>query len=231
VTRVVLVHGSVGNAALTFAAQKPLEDRFELVYHTRSGYPPGEARDAIDFDEQAAELADVLRGGDHVVGHSYGGVVSLLAAARSPELASLTVSEPPAFGVALDDPAVQEFLQRFESFEPSGPREYLELFLPLVGSRVPPGDTLAPDLEQGARAAMVERPPNEAKIPLEVLRERAFPKLVISGGHNAAFDAVCDVLERELPAERAVLPGAAHSLPRAPGYNDVVAEFITRAAS
>ena len=52
---------------------------------------------------------------------------------------------------------------------------------------------------------------------------------MISGGHNAAFDAVCDVLERELGAERAVVPGAGHSLPRAPGYHDVLVDFVERA--
>jgi pimeloyl-ACP methyl ester carboxylesterase len=229
VTRVVLVHGSVGNAALTFAGQKPLEERFEIDYHTRSGYPPGPPRETIDFEEQADELARELRDGDHLVGHSYGGVVSLLAAARGPALASLTVSEPPAFGLAHDAPAVQEFLRAYQTFSGTTPREYLEFFLPLAGSRVPLGDTLSPDLEQGARAAMAERTPDQAEIPLRALRERPFPKLVISGGHSAAFDAVCDVLERKLPAERAVLPGAGHSVPRAPGYNDVVVDFVERA--
>jgi pimeloyl-ACP methyl ester carboxylesterase len=216
---------------MTFAPQRPLEERFDVVYHTRSGYPPGPPRESIDFEEQAEELERKLREGDHLVGHSFGGVVSLLAAAGGPALASLTVSEPPAFGLARDVPAVVEFLRAYDSFEPSGPREYLEFFLPLVGSSVELDDTLSAELDQGARAAMVERTPDQAQIPLAALRDRAFPKLVISGGHNAAFDAVCDVLERELPAERAVLPGAGHSLPRAPGYTDVVADFVARASS
>ena len=38
-----------------------------------------------------------------------------------------------------------------------------------------------------------------------------FPKLVVSGSHHPAFDAICDVLERELPAERVVLPGYGHA--------------------
>ena len=222
------MHGSVANAAITFSEQRPLEERFDVVYHTRSGYPPGPARETIDFEEQADDLVRDLRDGDHLVGHSYGAVVSLLAAARGPALASLTVSEPPAFGLALDDPAVQEFLRAYESFRPRTPREYLELFLPLVGSSVP--DDLSPELEQGARAAMAERTPDQAQIPLDALHAAPFPKLVISGAHSAAFDAVCDVLERELPAQRAVLPGAGHSLPRAPGYNDVLADFVDRAS-
>jgi hypothetical protein len=40
---------------------------------------------------------------------------------------------------------------------------------------------------------------------------------------------VADVLERELDAERAVLPGAGHAIARAPGFNDVLVGFLDRA--
>lgn len=231
-TRVVFVHGSVGNAEMTWARQRPLDDRFECVFLTRGGYPPGPRLERIDFEEQADELEAELRDGDHLVGHSYGAVISLLAAARRPALASLTVGEPPAFGVARGDPAVEEFLGRIRPFAVTGPgpREYLEFFLPLVGSAIQLPDQLPAQLEQGARAALAERPPDEAEIPLDALAATPFPKLVISGGHSAAFDAVCDVLETRLGAERAVLPGAGHSLPRAPGYNETLTAFIERAA-
>ena len=231
VTRVVFVHGSVGNAQSTWLEQRALADRFECVFLTRSGYPPGPPLERIDFEVQADEVAAELREGDHLVGHSYGGVVSLLAAARGPVLASLTVSEPPAFGVARGVPAVEEFLDQIRPFreaDPS-PREYLAFFLPLVGSALQLPDPLPPELEQGARAALAERTPDQAVIPLDELAAAPFPKLVISGGHSAAFDAVCDVLERRLGAERAVLPGAGHSLSRAPGYNETVGSFIERA--
>jgi pimeloyl-ACP methyl ester carboxylesterase len=232
VTRVVFVHGSVGNAEMTWVAQRPLEDRYDCVFLTRGGYPPKPPLERIDFEEQADELDAELRDGDHLVGHSYGGVISLLAAARRPALASLTVGEPPAFGVALGDPAVEEFLGRIRPFAATNPtpREYLEFFLPLVGSAIQVPDPLPPPLEQGARAALAERPPNEAAIPLDELAKAPFPKLVVSGAHSAAFDAVCDVLEDTLDAERAVLPGAGHSLPRAPGYNETLTAFIERAS-
>jgi pimeloyl-ACP methyl ester carboxylesterase len=228
VTRIVFVHGSVGNAESTWAEQRSLEDLFECVFVTRSGYPPGPALDRIDFEEQAADVAAELRDGDHLVGHSYGGVVSLLAARRGATLASLTVSEPPAFGVARGDPAVDELMSRFEEYVAAGPREYLEFFLPLVGSAIQLPDPLPPPLEQGGRAAMAERSPAEAVIPFDQLAAASFPKLVISGGHSLAFDAVCDVLEQRLGAQRAVLPGAGHSLPRAPGYNDTLVSFVER---
>lgn len=229
-TRIVLVHGSVGNARASWApVLDALAARHEVVLHTRSGYPPRPPEQRIDFDEQAEELAGELRAGDHLVGHSYGGVVSLLTAAGRTELGSLTVNEPPAFGVALDAPAVQEFLQAFEGFVPTTPRAYLEFFMPLVGSSSALPDPLPPELEQGARAAMAERYPFEAKIQLEELAAASFPKLVVSGAHHPAFDAVCDVLEQRLSAERAVLPGAGHSLPRAPGYAEALLAFVERA--
>jgi pimeloyl-ACP methyl ester carboxylesterase len=230
VTRIVFVHGSVGNAESTWTEQRSLDDRFECVFVTRSGYPPGPALDRIDFEEQADDVGAELRDGDHLVGHSYGGVVSLLAAARGRALASLTVSEPPAFGVARGDPAVEEFMSHFEKPLSTDPRERLAFFLPLVGSALQLPDSLPPALEQGARAHMAERSPHEAVIPLDELAALPFPKLVISGGHSLAFDAVCDILEQRLAAERAVLPGAGHSLPRAPGYNDTLVSFVGRAA-
>ena len=39
--RLLFVHGSVVNAELTWAAQKPLADRFDLVLPNRRGFPPG----------------------------------------------------------------------------------------------------------------------------------------------------------------------------------------------
>jgi pimeloyl-ACP methyl ester carboxylesterase len=82
--RVVFVHGSVTPGWMTWNAQKPLAARFTLVVPSRSGYPPNPPLDRIDFELQARELRDLLEPGDHVVAHSYGGVVSLLAAPGAP---------------------------------------------------------------------------------------------------------------------------------------------------
>jgi len=230
VTRIVLVHGSVGNAEAAFGhLVAPLSERFEVEPYTRSGYPPRPPLERIDFDQQADELAAALRDGDHLVGHSYGAVVSLLAAARTKaRIASLVVSEPPAFGLARDDPAVQAFLEGYARVSRESPEAFASAFLALVGSATPPG-RLSPALEAGVRAAMVERTPDQAVIPLDALAAAPFPKLVISGAHHPAFDAVADVLEQGLGAERAVLPGAGHSLPRAPGYLETVVSFVERA--
>jgi pimeloyl-ACP methyl ester carboxylesterase len=229
--RLVLVHGSVGNGPATFTNVEPLRTRFEVVVADRGGYPPNPLLERIDFEEQAEELAPLLGDGAHLAGHSYGGVISLLIAARYPErVRSLTVSEPPAFGVARGQADVERLLGELDAFFAAGPHEpaeYLRGFLAIVGSDVRLPEALPPQLEQGARAAMAERPPTEAEIPLDDLAAAPFPKLVISGAHNAAFDAVCDVLEQRLGAERAVLPGAGHSIPRASGYAERLEAFVS----
>jgi pimeloyl-ACP methyl ester carboxylesterase len=231
--RLLLVHGSVVNAELTWSAQKPLQEHFDLVLPNRRGFPPGPDVERVDFEDEAVWLERFLEPETHLVGHSYGGVISLLAAAAHPDLiSSLTVIEPPAFGVAAGVPAVDEFMETIRVHWYEGPRDpavFLNNFLALVGSSIPPGN-FTPELLQGARTLMVERLPSEAVIPFDALVAAPFPKLVVSGGHSAAFEAVCDVLEERLGAERATLPGAGHSVQRlGEPFNAVLADFVERA--
>jgi pimeloyl-ACP methyl ester carboxylesterase len=223
--RLLLVHGSVVNGEVTWNAQRPLADRFELVVPNRRGFPPGPGVERVDFEDEARWLERFLEPGAHVVGHSYGAVITLLAAGRRPELVrSLTVIEPPAFGLARGRPEVEAFVERAAAVS-GDPETYLRGFLDAVGS--PPPAQMTAALLQGARTLMVERPPWEAKIPLHDLAGIA--TLVVSGAHSAAFDAVCDVLEAELGAERAILPGAGHSPQRLGGpFNALLAEFVQR---
>ena len=110
VERIVLVHGSVVGGRATWREQRRAGvEGAELVVLERPGFAPGPLED-VDFDHHADWLVEQLREGDHLVGHSYGGVVALLAAARQGRgLGSLTVIEPPCTRVALDDPVVAEF--------------------------------------------------------------------------------------------------------------------------
>lgn len=233
--RLFFVHGSVVGGRATWSAQLPLAERFDLVVVERPGFPPNPPVDRVDFDDHAALLAEDIRAGDHLVGHSYGGVISLLTTAHVPGLLrSLTVVEPPATQVAARDPAVDRFARDAENLWTNGPtgdpEAFLRGFLLAVGSSYNPPTPLPPEIEQGARTLIAERGPWEAEIPLETLAATAFPKLVVSGNHHPAFETICDVLERELRAERAVLPGFGHSVQRHPDFNRVLADFVERAS-
>ena len=96
--RVVLVHGAVFNGPLTWTEQRPLGERWRLEVLNRRGYgksPPPEVRS--DFEEDARDIAALLGDDAHLVGHSYGAIGALYAAALRPQaVRSLTINEPPA---------------------------------------------------------------------------------------------------------------------------------------
>lgn len=238
VERIVLVHGSVVGGRATWREQRRAGVAgAELVVLERPGFAPGPL-EAVDFDVHADWLVERLAPGDHLVGHSYGGVVCLLAAARarpSGMLGSLTVIEPPCTGVALDDPVVASFArggaELYAAARELEPEVFLRTFLEAVGSDWDPPSPLPPELEQGVHALMRERGPWEAEIPLAELAALHLPTLVVSGAHHPAYEAICDVLERELHAERIVIPGHGHNPQLSPAFTAALVALVARGAA
>ncbi len=232
---VVLVHGSIVDARRTWRAQRELAERFTLWIPNRPGFAGSAALERGDFALEAPLIAELLGDGAHLVGHSYGAVIALLAAAASPQaVRSLIVSEPGALRVAAGDPGVDAMLaggeQLYRQSDRLPPAEFLRRFRSGVHSAHATPDELPDWLERGARLVARERPPWEAEIPLGTLTQAGFPKLVISGGHSTAFETVCDVLADRIGAERAIIAGRGHTIPSTGvAYNTRVTQFLERA--
>jgi pimeloyl-ACP methyl ester carboxylesterase len=223
----VLVHGSLGWGESAWAAQRPLADHYRLLLVDRRGFGSSSGPDAGDFDVDADSIAELLPSGAHLVGHSYGGVASLLAAARRPDaVRSLTVIEPPALGLVRGDDAVEEIIARVSAAtrEAADPQDYTRRFFAALGLPAPT-EALDGDALRAATSSWRERAPWEAEVDLEALRRAPFPKLVVRGAWDVAppeaqaigrpaFHAVCDVLVEELGAESATISGVAHSVQR-----------------
>ncbi len=233
--RVVFVHGSIVDASRTWRQQEDLAERWTLVLPNRPGFAGSPPLERPDFEVEAPLIAELLGEGAHLVGHSYGAVIALLAAALRPEaVRSLTISEPGALGVARGHPAVDEMIadgkELYRHRDVIPPREFVALFRAGAQSARDTPEQLPDWLERGAKLVMAERPPWEADVPLDALAEASFPTLVVSGDHSPAFEAVCDTIAERLGAERAHIPGQGHTIPQtgAP-YNDRLERFLTAA--
>ena len=233
---VVLVHGSIVDARRTWRHQLELASRWALVLPNRPGFAGSPPLERGDFELEAPLFAELLGDGAHLVGHSYGAVIALLAAAHRPGAVwSLTVSEPGCLALPVDSSAARERhahgIELYRAAATMTPREFLGMFRAGVHSSHETPEELPDWLERGARHVMAERPPWEATIPLPTLAAAPFPKLVISGDHDPAFEDVCDTLAAGIGARRAVLAGRGHTIPGlGAAYNDTLEDFLRAAA-
>jgi len=108
--RVVFVHGGGIGGAMAWQAQWSLADAWRLVMPARPGYGSSPWLGNEDFERDADYIADLIEAGDHIVAHSYGAAVAMLAVARDvSRVASLTLIESGTSAVAKDDPRVCAF--------------------------------------------------------------------------------------------------------------------------
>lgn len=220
---VLLVHGSFATGAEEWWAQQDLADAgCRLVAVDRRGWgrsPAAAGEDYVADGEDLAVLMDeAIQSGEavHLLGHSYGALGTMLAAAARPEATrSLTLLEPPTWALA-DDGAARAMIGAVQGLVADTDltdEEWVLHFLAAVGTNpatLPVGmlDGLAPlvGLVRGAR------PPWDHDLPLDELAAAAFPKLVVSGAHHPGWDATCDALAARIGAARLDLPGAGHEV-------------------
>jgi pimeloyl-ACP methyl ester carboxylesterase len=255
---VLFVHGSFVRGGASWVAQRPLAERYRLLFVDRRGFGDSPPTGGEDFARDADDVAELLGDGAHLVGHSYGAVVSLIAAGRRPDaIRSLTVIEPPAFHLAPDSAAAQGMRRRVGAVLADAvkltPAAFYPLFLEAMGydretlhlrTWSDLSDGVRPDSVAAFRTSMHQRLPWEAEIPLGRLEGATFPKLVVAGGWDmatpatratagAGLRAVCDVLAPRIGAVLAVIPGALHSPQSAqPGaFNARLAAFLDSASN
>lgn len=236
-TPVVLVHGSLATGTDEWEAQTPLRDEgFLLLAVDRRGFGDSPTAEGEDFVLDAEDIAGLLTGGDaaHLVGHSYGGLSAMLAATRCPEqILSLTLLEPPTLGSGQSDEAVLGLERELRELWAEGlpDEQWLSRFLRSVGTDTLPPDVvntlvpLVPMLRNGPA-------PWQGDLPLEDLASAAFPKLVVSGGHSRAFEAMCDDIASRIGASRKVVEGAGHEIHfTGPALNELLLRFWNTAES
>ena len=81
---VLFVSGSVVGADLTWRRQRELARSWTLIFPNRPGFGASPPLPRNDFEAEAPLFAELLGDAAHLVGHSYGAVIALYAAALRP---------------------------------------------------------------------------------------------------------------------------------------------------
>ena len=229
---VVLVHGSWDDHSAWDRVAALLSPSWRVVVYDRRGHgassaPEGQGRIGQDVDDLAGVITACGEGPVHLVGHSYGACVALMYAARHPQsLASVTLHEPPLFGVLAEAPqhaalhrATKDAMARAAALIEAGEAARgARVFAQEVALVNQPWEAV---MEARMRAIWVahaatwldqSRDPERLTLSPEMLATSALPVLLTSGTASPpAFEPGVSRLAAATPrATRRVLDGAGH---------------------
>lgn len=234
--RAVLVHGGTqGTQAAghsNFSSQEALGAQgWQLIVPDRPGHGKSADPDRPDDAEaDAVWVAELLEDGAHLLGHSYGGLVALAAAARRPAaVKSLTLIEPALFAVATKSPAVKKQLLKMAvtMILPFAPKTRAKRMMRYLG--IPDVFALsdADLIALGKSLKRVVFPPGATIAGwIDTVRAAGIDVLVVSSGSNAAFAAMGEIVADQLRGRHEIVP-IEHHFPQwsAARFNDLVSGF------
>ncbi len=166
--RVILVHGGGAYGIDAWRPQLGLAARYRLVIPTRLGYPGSQATPREDFDIDAPLLAELLGDGAHLIGHSYGAVGAMFAAAIRPaSVLSLTLIDAACSGVARGHEVVDAYearMQRIVASPPADVGAFVRAVFEVLDAKMKLPDPLPPPLLAFGQRLKTLRWPWEAEV-------------------------------------------------------------------
>lgn len=262
---VVFVHGSASDYRTWGAQLKEVGSRFRaFAYSRRYHWPNAPIPDDADYSmaEHVDDLQAVLRtlgtSPVRVVGHSYGGFVSLLLTIERPDLIrSLVLAEPPVITLFVGSPPRPPDLLRLLMREPRTALSIMKFGITGMGpataaakrgdaegaTRLSGRAILGPEfydrMSESRRQQTLDNfiqaeflgsgfPPLDP----ERVRQARTPTLLLSGERSpTVFHRLADGLQRLLPrVERNEIPGASHIMheDNPSAFNEAVLSFLAR---
>lgn len=249
----VFVHGSFGWGTDTFSPQRDLADEYRVLLVDRRGFGRTPRSEAVGWPGDGQDIVDLLEelGGAHLVGQSYGAVVSLLAAGMAPGLVrSLTVIEPPLFDVAHGTPLVDQvaaaWKHAYDDAESISTEEFIRRWWAATG-RDPAGleewISAMSDMDRAAaESTHHERWPGDAPVSFGTLASSEFPKVIVHGAWpeelapgrsqmRDVFAAICTTIHQRIGGEYVVFERSAHTpqMDEADRFNELLRKTFASA--
>ena len=246
-------HGNIGGGPATFMKQQALAAMgWKVELFDRPGFGQSPSRGVDDMVADSIWIAKDLGDGANLIGHSFGGAESLLAAARRPgAVKSLILVEPGLAPMLATDPE--------SANDPRIKKANAASAGVLMGAKTPADFALATvnlfgtDDHGGpsfATIAMREHPESAAGLGCAILQahfatgaemraaadtvvETGIPVLVITGGYNPGRDASDEAIARILHAKYVVVKSPNHFVQQSnpEEFNRVVDEFMRKAGA
>lgn len=248
---VIFVHGAVSDFRTWTEQIDAFSENYRAISYSRRYHQPYEKADeTVEYSRisQTADLIGFLKSPGlekaHLVGHSYGASIALLAALKNPELvASLTLGEPSPFptlfneaGLSLLNEQRSEFDEAMRLAENGNEEAAVRCFLhTVVGVDVLallPDERRAVVLENaGTLLPMLKTYFDSPPISCEQLKSLNIPTLFITGELSPKIsrftnEAINDCLPN---SKIAVLKCASHGLQieNPAGFNKLVTDFLS----
>lgn len=231
--QVLLIHGALADSAATWKAQAQLARRWRLLMVERPGFGASPAPQRSDWISEGRAVAGLLSRPAHLLGHSYGSLVALVAASEAPQnVLSLTLVEPPGYALLPDDAEATALIASIEQARithAEDPRAALLAFLDAAGIEAPVPEQLPPALLAGVRLFIGERLPWQGEPPFAAVAAAPFPKLVVCCVESPLRRRVGAAVAEAIGARVVELAGG-HNLQRSgEPFNVVLEEFLADA--
>jgi pimeloyl-ACP methyl ester carboxylesterase len=233
--RILLIHGSnIGDPETLWSQQYELASRYQLIIPDRRGYGLSPQRQIGEgYEDDVLDIVSLIGSGGHLVGHSYGGLLAMVVSARYPRLVkSLTVIEPPAFNLTIEQPDVAQVVAMLKSVYRTAttPEAFLAGFLRAMDIDVIEPLILSPQHRKSIIATMEETAPWDIALDVNTLRAHTYPKLVVSGNWHPALIATADMLVRCLHADQLIIQNVGHEIQKVgKAFNDRLERLISLA--
>ncbi len=253
---VILVHGTTCDLRTWRDQLIPIGKHYRAMTYSRRGHYPNAWPDDYVLctpELHAADLANLIEafgpGPVHLFGHSYGGLVALVAAVQRPELVrTLTLGEPPLFSWLQSVPDRRDLFTAFvaDVMEPArlgyqqgqddaATRIFIDGVIGDGAYDACPPEVQAAMLDNVAETRVQLNTPlalTFSALSRDDVKRVLAPTLLLAGELSPPlFTAVIDELAQCLPhAERVVIPGVSHDLGDPALISEMVLDFLARHA-